>query len=104
MVVRVDVRLALHVTEGERAQRGHLGDQPSDLQLATIRVLDIPRVGIERRQRAHRRHQHAHRMCVVAETLDELLEVLVQERVVCDLVDPAVELILRGELAVQQQV
>src|SRR5215212_672877 len=43
-------------------------------------------------------------MCVVAETLDELLEVLVQKRVVGDLVDPAVQLILRRKLAVQQQV
>ena len=73
------------MTEGERAERGHLGDQPSDLQLAIIRILDVPRVGVERRQRANRRHQHAHRMCVVAETLDELLEVLVQERVIRDL-------------------
>ena len=43
-------------------------------------------------------------MGVVAEALDELLDVLVHERVDRDLVDPLVELRLGRELAVDQQV
>ncbi len=67
-------------------------------------ILDLARLGIERRERADRRQQHPHRMRVVAEALHELLDVLVHERVDRDLVRPLVELLLAGQLTVDQQV
>ena len=71
---------------------------------ADLLVVDLVGVGVERGQRAHRGHQHPHRVGVVAEALHEVLDVLVHERVDRDLVDPLVELALRGQLAVDQQV
>ena len=68
------------------------------------RVPDVARLGVERRQRADRGHQHAHRVRVVAEALHERLDVLVHERVVGDLVHPRVVLVLGGQLAVDEQV
>ena len=43
-------------------------------------------------------------MCVVVEAVDERLHVLVDERVVGDLVHPVLGLLLRRQLAVDQQV
>src|SRR3989442_12806506 len=43
-------------------------------------------------------------MRVVAEALDELLDVLVHVRVVRDVEDPAVELILGGQFSVDQEI
>ena len=67
-------------------------------------VGDAAGVRIEGGQSADRSHQHAHRVSVVAEALDELLEVLVQEGVDGDVVDPRVQLRLGRQLAVEQQV
>ena len=103
-VVGVDVRLALLVPVDERTQRRHLGDHPGDLRLPDIGVGDGARIGIEGGQRTDRGHQHAHRVRVVAEPLDELLAVLVQEGVVRDVVHPLVQLTLSRQVAVQQQV
>src|SRR5215216_6014686 len=43
-------------------------------------------------------------MRVIAKTLNELLQVLVQERVVGDLVHPSVQLVPGRQLAVEQQI
>ena len=104
VVVRIDVRLAHGVAVRERGERRHLGDEPDDLLVADVGVLDLRRVGIERRQRADRGDEHPHRVRVVAEALHERLDVLVHERVDRDLVGPLVELGLRRQLAVDQQV
>ena len=92
------------VAVGERRQRRHLRDQPDDLHVADLVVLDRARLRIEGRERADRRQQHPHRVGVVAEALHELLDVLVHERVDRDLVRPVVELLLGRQLAVDQQV
>ena len=104
LVVRIDVRLALVVAERERGQRRHLGQQPDDLDVADVWILDLARLGIERGQGTDRREQHPHRVGVVAEALHELLDVLVHEGVDRDLVRPLVELLLAGQLAVDQQI
>ena len=104
VVVRIDVRLPHVVAERERRQRRHLRDQPDHVGVADVLVLDLRRVGIERRQRGHRRAQHPHRVRVVAVALHELLDVLVHERVDRDLVRPLVELRLVRQLAVDEQV
>ena len=92
VVVGVDVGLAHVVPEGERRERRHLREQPDDLDLADLGVVDVVGVGVEGGQRAHRGDQHAHRVGVVAEALHEVLDVLVHERVHGDFAHPLVEL------------
>jgi len=104
IVVGIHVRHPAVVPVGERGERRHLRDQADDLRVARLRVLDLARLGIERRERADRGEQHPHRVGVVAEALDELLHVLVHERVGRDLVVPGLELRLRRQLAVDQEV
>ena len=103
-VVRVGVGQADRMPVGERRERRHLGDQPHDLLAARFRVEDRLRVRVERRQRGHGADQDAHRVRVVMEAVDELLDVLVHERVVGDLLDPRLRLGRARQLAVQQQV
>ncbi len=64
----------------------------------------FPRLRIEGRQRGHGGHEHPHRVRVVVEAVDELLDVLVDPRVVRDLVDPVIHLAQGRQLAVQEQV
>ena len=104
VVVRIDVRQAEVVPVGERGERRHLRDQPDRRHVALVLVVDVLRVGVERRQRADRRQQHPHRVRVVAEAVEELLDVLVDVGVHGDLVHPVVELVARRQLAVDQQV
>ena len=104
VVVGVDERLALRVPERPGAEGGHLGDHADDLHVPVVGVGDVARVRVERRQRTDRGHQHAHRVGVVAEALHEGLDVLVDERVVGDLVHPGVHLRLGGERAVDEEV
>ena len=104
VVVGVYIGLAHVVAEGERRQRGHLREQADDLDCAHLLVVDLVRVGVERRQCPHRGHQHPHRVGVVAEALHEVLHVLVHERVDRDLVNPLIQLRLRGQLTVDQEV
>ena len=104
VVVGVDVRLALRVPERPGAERRHLGDQPDHLDVPVVLVVDVARLGVERRQGPHRRHQHPHRVRVVAEALHERLDVLVHEGVVVISCTHASYWRLVGELAVDQQV
>ena len=89
VVVRIDVGQAHVVPVGERGERRHLGDQPDRRHVALLGVVDVLRVGVEGREGADRGEQHAHRVGVVAEALDELLDVLVDEGVVGDVEGPA---------------
>ena len=104
VVVRIDVRQPEVVPVGERRERRHLRDQAHGRHVALDPVVDVLGVRIEGGQRADRGEQHPHRVGVVAEALDELLDVLVDVGVVGDLEDPLVQLILRGQLAVDEQV
>ena len=68
-------------------------------------VLDVLGAVVERAERGDRRHEHPHRMGVVVEAVDEpLAHVLVDVRVMGDLVTPRRELLSGRQLAVQQQV
>ena len=71
--------------------------------LRSLRIDDVARLGIERRQRRDRAAEHRHRMRVVAEALQKRPHVLVHVRVVRDVVHPRVVLALRRQLAVAQQ-
>ena len=104
VVVRIHVGHAPVVPVGEGRQRRHLRDQPDDLHVAALLVLDRARLGIEGRQRANRGQQHSHRVGVVAEALHELLDVLVHEGVDRDLVHPLIELLLVWQVTVDQEI
>ena len=104
VVVRVDVGQAHVVAVGEGGQGRHLGDQPHRRHVALFGVFGVLGVRVEGRERADPRQQHPHRVGVVAEALEELLEVLVDEGVVDDVVGPAVELGPGRQLAEDQEV
>ena len=104
IVVRVDVGLTHVVAVGEGSERRHLGDQADRLDRPVVGVVNLVGVGVEGRQRAHRAEQHPHRVGVVAEALDETLDVLMHERVCLDLIDPGGEFGLGRQLAMDQQV
>jgi hypothetical protein len=99
VVVGVGVGHPHGVAVGEGGERRDLGDEPDDL-LATGRgVVDVLRLGVERRQPAHRGDEHPHGMGVVAEAGHEVLDVLVHHRVVRDVVRPLPLLLARRQLA-----
>ena len=104
LVVRVDVGEAHVVPVGEGGQGRHLGDQPDRRHVALFGVVDLLRVRVEGRERADAGQQHPHRVGVVAEALEELLQVLVDVGVVGDVEGPAVELGPGRQLAEDQQV
>ena len=88
-----------------RSERRRLGDQPEDLLVPAVAVEDVLGVVVEGAEGSQRRDEHAHWVGVVVEAVDEpLAHVLVDERVVGDLVRPRLELALVRQLAVQQEV
>ncbi len=104
-VVRVDEGHADAEAVSRRRERRHLRDQADDLLVADVGIEDVLRLGVERRKGGDRRDEDAHRMGVVVEALEETLaHVLMDEGVVRDLLDPALELLGRRQLAEQQQV
>jgi hypothetical protein len=104
VVVRIDVRETELVPVGEGGERRHLRDQANGGHVPLLRVLDALRTGVERGERPDSAYEHAHGVGVVAEPLHELLHVLVDVGVVGDLVDPAVKLVARGQLPVDEEV
>jgi len=75
-----------------------------DLAQPDLLVEDPLRLGVEGGEGAHGGNQHPHRVGIVAEAVHELLHVLVEERVVGDLVHPLVVLGPGGELSEEDQV
>ena len=105
IVVRVDERQPDREPITHRSERWHLGNEAQDLLVAARRVLDFLGVVVERSERRDSTDEHAHRMGVVVEPVDETLaHVLVDEGVAGDLGLPDRELIRRGELAVEEEV
>ena len=102
IVVGIHVRMPATVAIGIRRQRSHLGDQPHDLFLPVLRVMNVLGLGINRGQRRQRAHQNAHGMSVVAEAVDELLGGFMQHGVMRDLPRPVLILLRSGQLAVEQ--
>ena len=108
--VRNEIERVVGVDEGHahaesvrrRGQGRHLGDEADDLLVAGLGIEDVLGVEIEGRQGGDGRDQHPHRVGVVVEALEEpLADVLVDERVVRDIVAPVGELLLVGQLALQ---
>src|SRR5262249_739627 len=67
-------------------------------------VENLLRLGVKSRKRAGRADQHAHRVRVVVKAVYELLDVLVDQRVVSDVTRPFLQLWARRQFAVQDQV
>ena len=88
----------------ERGDRRHLRDQPVDLKITVAVVVVDLCVRIEGGQSCYCRNEHPHRVCVVVEAVHELLDVLVDPRVVRDLPGPLLQGLGRGELAADEQV
>ena len=103
VVVRVGVWQAARVPVSEGRERGHLGDQPHNLLILVIPVVDRLRLGVEGGQRGQGADQDAHRVGVVVEAVDELLDVLVHVGVVGDLVRPRRRVLLVRQVTVQEQ-
>ncbi len=104
LVPREHVRQAARVTEHERRDGRHLRQQPKPLQVAALGVGDVLCVGIEGRERTDCAEQHAHRVGVVAEALEELLDIDVDVGVVADVVLEPVQLVGCRELPLEQEV
>ncbi len=81
-----------------------LRQQPDRGELDLLLVEGVEAVLVEGRQRRDRRRQHRHRVRVAGEAGEERLEVLVQHRVAADPVLELGQLVLRRQLAVDQQV
>ena len=88
VIVRIRERHPDRVAIGEGGDRGHLGDQPEDLQPSARGVDDVLRVGVKGGKRAHDADQDAHRMRVMVEAVDQLFDVLVQQGVMGDRIHP----------------
>ncbi len=104
VVVRVDVGPADAVTVRIGGDARHLRDQAMGLPHPRVFVEDVLGVGIERRERADRAEEDAHRVGVVLKALHELLDVLVEHRVVRDLPRPVLELRGGGQFTEENQV
>ena len=104
VVARIHVRLADRVLVGHRDQRRHLGDQADRRDVALVRIVQVDRVRVERRQRADETRHHRHRVRVAAEAAHEELHLLVDHRVPGHAADE-IDLLRRvRQLAVEQQV
>ncbi len=103
-VVRVEERLADGLLVGVGRDGEDLGHQAHRRQLDGVVVERVEAVLVEGGQRADRARQDRHRVASRGEAVEEALEVLVQQGVPADVAGERVELRLRGQLAVDEQV
>ncbi len=104
VVARIDEGLADRVLVGHRGDGRHLGHEAVTRDHALLRIVDVGAVVIEGRQRADRAAHDGHGMRVTAEAGEEPRHLLVHHGVARDGVAEALELALRRQLAVEQQV
>ena len=103
VVARQDVREAVRVPEDVGGDGRQLRHQANALEVAPVRIVDVLGVRVEGRQGADRSEQHPHRVRVVPEALEELLDVRVDVRVVPDVLLPPVQLLGVRQLAFEQE-
>ncbi|EKX66764.1 hypothetical protein STRIP9103_03230, partial [Streptomyces ipomoeae 91-03] len=104
VVARVDERVADRLLVRVRRDRRKLGEQADRGEIALPLVERVVAVLVERRQGADHGGQHRHRVGVPGEAPVEVLDILVQQRVLGDVVLEAGELVDGRQLAVDQQV
>ena len=86
VVARVNERLADRILVRHRGDGGHLGDQAMRSDLALAGVVDVERIVVERAHRADHADQDRHRVRIAAKPAVEIRQLLVQHRVVGDVV------------------
>ncbi|MNS78839.1 hypothetical protein D3C72_1124700 [compost metagenome] len=104
VVARVHHGLAHGVLVHHRRQGRHLGDQANRGDFAVLRVIDVQRVVVERRQGADHTAHDGHRVGVAAEAVEEGLQLLVNHGVVLHGADELGLLLGIRQFAVEQQV
>lgn len=102
-VVRVQERLADALLVRVGRDDRELGEHPDRVQLDVLAVVRIGLVLVIGRERRDRGGEHRHRVRVVGQRLEEVLEILVQQRVAADLLVELGQLGGRGKLAVDEQ-
>ncbi len=100
----VDLGLPHRVLVGRRGDRRELREDAAGRHLDVVGVERVPGVRVERRERHDARAEDAHRVGLPGEAHEEAPVVLVDHRVVADVVLPLRELLGRGELAVDEEV
>jgi len=104
VVARIAVGPADRIAVAGGCNGRHLGDQADRRQATLGRVFHVQAVVVEGRERADHAAQHGHRVRIVAEAAEEVLQGLVHHRVMRDLVLEALELGRGRQLALHQQV
>lgn len=104
VVTRVDERVTDRLLVRVRRDRRQLGEQPDRGEVTLLLVERVVAVLVEGGQRGDHRGQHRHRVGVPREAAEEVLDVLVDQRVLRDLVLEGRQLVDLGQLAVDQQV
>jgi len=104
VVLWIDERLADRLLVAVRGNRRQLGEQTVDRDFNLPRVAGVERVLIKGGKRADSGREDRHRMRVAREAAEELAHFFVQHRVAENCAAERVELFLRGQFAVDQEV
>src|SRR5262245_32447361 len=88
----------------ERCDGRHFGDEPVSLLAASRAVENLLGFRIEGRKRPDGPDEHSHRMGVIVEAVDYLLDVFMDERVVSNVPDPLLQLRFGRQLSMKDQV
>ena len=104
LILRIHKGLANIIFIAPCRDGGHFGEQSIGRNFPMTRVVDIQRIVIKRRQRAHHTHHHRHRMRVTTETAVKIIDLLMQHGVIAHRAEKL--FLLRGirQIAVQQQI
>ena len=100
VIIGQDIRKAALVTICVCRDRGHLRDQTPDLSGARFFVKNFFSFWVERRQDAERADQYAHRVSIVMESVNHLLNALIEHRAHSDVFCPVAKLFLVWTLSV----
>ena len=104
LAIGVDERHADRVAVAEGGDGRHFGRHALELHQPVLGVEDVLALFVERGKRGHGGEEHAHRVGVVPEPVDELLGLLVDQRVRHHDVHELVELAAGREFAEVEQV
>jgi hypothetical protein len=103
-VLRVHERLTDRLFIGEGRDRPDLRHESGDREVAVRDVVDVEGVRVVARERRDHRAEDRHRMRRGGEALEEVLHVLVQQRMPREVLAPVAELRLVRKFAVDEQV
>ena len=104
VVARIHERLADGVLVRHRGDRRQLGDQPVGGDHPLRRIFDIGAVVVEGREGAGHAAENRHRVGVTAEAAQEVVDLLMDHRVIGDGLVEGYHLLGRGQFAMEEQV